>query len=57
MTFPYHINLSVGVTHVAHDTTVLHTVHVLSNHHVFVTYGHHMNNEHLSVCPLESFYV
>lgn len=51
MTFPYHINLGVGVAHVAHNTTVLHTVHVLSNHHVFVSYGHHMHNEKLSTLP------
>lgn len=31
-----HINLGVGVSHVADDAAVLHAVEVLSHHHVLV---------------------
>lgn len=34
----YHIDLSVGVTHVADDGPVLHAVQLVSGHHVFVPY-------------------
>lgn len=46
--FPHHINLSVGVAHVADNTAVLHAVHVLSYNHVFIACGHHTQQSEMN---------
>ena len=34
----YHIDFGVGVPHIAHNATILHTVKLLSGHYVLVSY-------------------
>lgn len=35
---PHHINLSIGVTHVADNGAVLHTVQLVPGHHILIPY-------------------
>lgn len=53
----YHVNLCIGVTHVAHSTAILHLIHVLPCDNIFISWkGKHYHTAGAQTTYSEKYY-